>query len=266
MSSNNYAGDESFNDESAVIDASSSYPSTPLNIYHELFHPYPFDMIRAMSNLERVKLGFDSTTLCYGEVNANSYVELITSLETYGIVFNKNGYFVDIGSGIGNVVIATALLNQFTSCIGVEILPCLHDLSLKILHEFNHLKRMMNDEPDSSSEVLPIQFILGDATFLDWSDNVQLVFVNATCFDKCMMGRIYSTAKKLKEGAVIITLTFRLLDEEGLFNQLTTKYLSVNWGYVTAYVYRKNEIISSSIIIDTRSQLNSILNYVDTIK
>eukprot|EP01032_Pedospumella_encystans_P011981 gene11981-13895_t len=134
--------------------------------------------------------------------------------------------FYDLGAGSGRPVVAAALSLQQQilsrqdgstpyTCIGVELLPGLFELSLQAQKEYQAI--MTKDGADST--VCPLEFYLGsifDLSVCDWTDG-DIVFVNSTCFDVSMLLKVYNIAEKLRVGAVMITLS-RSLIEIGALN------------------------------------------------
>jgi hypothetical protein len=149
----------------------------------------------------RIARKYESSTLAYGEVEFESFGSLICNLTRHGIDLGGMLNFVDLGSGTGKAVICAAMLGIFEKCTGIEIIAELHKASTQMLKTFyRHCQ--------SISEVVNIDFILGDATFIDWS-KTDLVFAHATCYDLPTMKRIGDTAGKLKSGSILILLSNR---------------------------------------------------------
>lgn len=171
------------------------------DVYNMTFANLPTEVCNNISTIARHNRNYTSTTLAYGEIEYESFGSLICSLTKHGIDLGSMSSFVDLGSGAGKTVISAALLGIFEKCTGIEILADLHKTSAQMLKHFYRFNQ-------NNAEVVAIQFIAGDASFVDWS-GTDMVFAHATCFDESNMKRIADTSCKMKEGSVFITLSTR---------------------------------------------------------
>lgn len=171
------------------------------DVYSMTFAKFPTNACHDISTNARQMRKFTSTSLSYGEIEFESFGSLICSLTKHGIDLGCMNSFADLGSGVGKTVIAAALLGIFDKCIGIEILVDLHKTSTQILKQFYRLNQ-------NNAEIVAIEFIAGDASFVDWS-TTDMVFAHATCFDEANMKRIANTSCKMKEGSVFITISNR---------------------------------------------------------
>lgn len=167
-------------------------------------------------------------TLTYGELDTMEPIwkllhkvntEFADQVEIYSSVRKQK--FYDLGAGSGRPVVAAALSLQQQivkrkdgsvpyTCIGVELLPGLFELSLQAHKEY----QIIMAEDSANSTVCPLEFYLGsifDLSVCDWTDG-DIVFVNSTCFDVSMLLKVYNIAEKLRVGAVMITLSRSLIE------------------------------------------------------
>ncbi|OMJ68870.1 hypothetical protein SteCoe_33562 [Stentor coeruleus] len=174
-------------------------------------------------------LSWEQNTI-YGEVLFETLNEILTkSREKYSL--HSGGVFYDLGSGIGKAVISAGLLHNFSTCIGIEVLPCLHSLSETLKAKYLKHKgkyQWLNDSCDD------IRFVLGDICVYDWTD-ATCFFANATCFDKDMIN--YLSVYPVKSGTIGITTTQRLLKTH--WRLLETSYKNMTWGKATVFIHQK---------------------------
>lgn len=235
----------------AICDQQFSEYMSKQDVFCATFTKYPPSAANAVSTAYRKQRQYESPTLSYGEIDFESFGYLLCSLTKYGIDLSHMQSFVDLGSGTGTAVICAALTGFFERCTGIEILEDLHKVSGHVLNNFyKHCQ--------SISEVVAIEYILGDATFLHWN-KTDLVFAHATCFDVAMMERISKTAGSMKSGAVIIVLSNRLHNED-LFTVALTTEVRTTWGVATAFVYVRNHIPAPGSTDDVMAHLNVVLN------
>lgn len=169
------------------------------DVYEATFAKLPPDVCNNISTQARQMRNYTSTSLSYGELDYVSFGNLICSLTKQGIDLGNMSSFIDLGSGAGKTVICAALLGIFEKCTGIEIVAELHKTSTLMLKQFYRHNQ-------NNAEVVAIEFIAGDAAFIDWS-NTDMVFAHATCFDEVNMKRIADTACKMKEGSIFITIS-----------------------------------------------------------
>lgn len=174
-------------------------------------------------------LSWEQNTI-YGEVLFETLNEILTkSREKYSL--QSGGVFYDLGSGIGKAVISAGLLHNFSSCIGIEVLPCLHSLSETLKAKYLKKKGKYQWLDGSCDD---IRFVLGDICVYDWS-NATCFFANATCFDKDMIN--YLSMYPVKSGTIGITTTQRLLKSH--WRLLETSHKSMTWGKATVFIHQK---------------------------
>jgi hypothetical protein len=186
-----------------------------------------------LSKIERRKQEcIGDITLTYGEVLHESYRDVVSALVSEYGGLPMGGKFYDLGSGRGRASFCTTLLvddyyhttHYLSSCVGIEIISSLHELSLEALEQWCVLypeyiesygtQRGLtcpsecvsaNASPYSSN----ITLLLGSITDLqccDWTDG-DLVFVNSTCFTgKHYTLHIYSTVLH-NSSSILIKLT-----------------------------------------------------------
>jgi hypothetical protein len=171
------------------------------DVYATTFAKLPPDVCNSISIQARQSRNYMSTTLSYGEMEFESFGSLICSLTKHGVDLGSMSTFVDLGSGVGKIVISAALLGIFEKCTGIEIISELHRTSASMLKRFYRHNQ-------NNAEVVAIEFIAGDASFIDWS-NADMVFAHATCFDAEIMTRLAETSCKMKDGSIFITISNR---------------------------------------------------------
>lgn len=172
----------------------------------------------------------DDGSLVYGELSKE---ELERYFEALSPLLMPGAKFVDMGSGLGKVVMSAALHFPFEQCRGVEILPYRHRLAnerfgalLKVGQEgFASLMAQSKPLTPSDSIQLPwggglkalhlltlpnrIAFEEADMFTCDVSQ-ANLVFIYSTCFG-AFMGKIaHKLAHELPDAALVSTTTYAL--------------------------------------------------------
>jgi hypothetical protein len=165
--------------------------------------------------------------LVYGEL---ARFELDNFFEAIAPAIRPGGVMVDLGSGLGKVVMSTALAFPFQRCIGVECLGYRHRMALQRLHNLlaladrglAHLPTPLTPgapltlpfgEATTGSHLLGlasrIAFVEGDMFEVDVRE-ASLVFLYSTCFGPFMDAIAGKLARELQEGALVGTTTYAL--------------------------------------------------------
>eukprot|EP00596_Hydrurales_sp_CCMP1899_P009096 CAMPEP_0119046404 /NCGR_PEP_ID=MMETSP1177-20130426/46390_1 /TAXON_ID=2985 /ORGANISM="Ochromonas sp, Strain CCMP1899" /LENGTH=173 /DNA_ID=CAMNT_0007019503 /DNA_START=52 /DNA_END=569 /DNA_ORIENTATION=- len=149
-----------------------------LSVLIELFGSYPVSYGYKMSQVQRDKMGYNDPSLSYGEINIETIQNIFYRLAVHGFSKDFGGKLVDIGSGLGRILFASILIHDFESCLGIEILSDLSDISKKIVKQWDKLKKVCSARKQDCF----VKFMCGDATVIEWYD-ADLVFIHPTCFD-----------------------------------------------------------------------------------
>jgi SAM-dependent methyltransferase len=156
------------------------------NLFDQIYDQQSYQIASESSSMERRTMKARNFTLTYGEILYNSFTEiLLTTLSREKSFFNGGSVFIDLGSGTGKASVIAALHSNFKSCIGIEIMPSLHQIALESLISWSELSSVHHSPTI-------IQFIQGsflDLSFYDWTIG-DLVFANSTCFGREIMSQI----------------------------------------------------------------------------
>jgi hypothetical protein len=190
-------------------------------------------------------------SLIYGELTKqelqNYFLEM-TKLLTH------TNQFIDLGSGLGKVVMTAALSLPFRSCVGVELMPYRHDLAQRRFDDFckaitRELEKLPSDpspaESHGSESALScniehvrqvpqrVTFELEDMFASDVSQ-ASVIFMYSTCFGSIMHKIADKLANEAPEGCLVSTTTY-MINHPGfrLIKHFPAK--SVAWTDVRIY-------------------------------
>lgn len=177
---------------------------------------------------DRTKAGFNRMHYTYGEILPSSVSYFIKELK-----IAENDVFLDIGSGIGRMVIQVALEAKVKAARGVELSSYRHEQADVALAEIQKQGAL-----DGKSVV---NFINDDIFNVNLRD-VTVVFANSLCYDEPFMDRLGAKLRdELPRGARVLT-TKEFKPAPGKFELLAT-YTGVpmSWskdsGGSTVYLY-----------------------------
>ena len=172
----------------------------------------------------------DDGSLVYGELSKE---ELERYFEALSPLLVPGAKFVDMGSGLGKVVMSAALHFPFEQCRGVEILPYRHRMAserfgslLKVGQE-GFASLMAQLKPLNPSErielpwgnelkalhllTLPNRIAFEQADMFDCDvSQANLVFIYSTCFGAFMGKLAHKLACEMPDASLVTTTTYAL--------------------------------------------------------
>ena len=155
--------------------------------------------------------------LVYGEFNQNSFNTCLDILKDFYYI-NKNKKVLDLGSGIGKVVIAMHYTDYFKQLDGIEIVDTLVEDSKKCIDLYSKL---------FNKNISNISIYQGDFKDFDISD-YDIIISNTTTDDKIRAMLKDKIVKEAKRDAIIITSITRFDDKK--LKQIRKITTSFSWG------------------------------------
>lgn len=167
----------------------------------------------------------DDCSLIYGELKRE---ELDAFFAEVGPLLEHNNEFIDLGSGLGKVVMTAAVSVVFESYLGVELLPYRHKLAIKQFHNFCKRVNECISEPivDTNGSYIqdaPFQFNAGHLTKIPTKVSFQtgdmfacdvskasLIFIYSTCFGSLMHKIANKLGNEAPEGCLVSTTTYAI--------------------------------------------------------
>ena len=181
--------------------------------------------LRAISDEDLRQWIIDDCSLIYGELSSD---ELRAYFEAVNELGGGRSRFVDLGSGLGKVVMTAALSTRFDSYVGVELLPYRHRLAQEQYAKFSEtissavatLEAEISaggenqgacDEALESIRTLPAKISLEQGDMFDFNvSGASLIFIYSTCFGS-FMGRVaQKIVNEAPPGCLVSTTTFAL--------------------------------------------------------
>jgi hypothetical protein len=136
-------------------------------IYDSLYGSVTADMVNEVSrNQRKTMLKGSHTSLTYSEISYAGLFKVIGELHRHGLDEGAEGTFVDLGSGVGNLVYGSLLAHDFSVVVGIEILSDLHNIACQV-HELWDAE-IRKPLPVRKQETI-VKFVRGDCCFIDWS-------------------------------------------------------------------------------------------------
>jgi SAM-dependent methyltransferase len=99
-------------------------------LYEDLFADTSLEVGKALSKSEREEKQLnEDKSLIYGEVEFASFYRVLRKINP-----EPGLTFYDLGSGTGKALFIARLVQDFSKCVGIEILESLHIQAEKIVH------------------------------------------------------------------------------------------------------------------------------------
>ena len=158
--------------------------------------------LSGLSTAEGIPLAGD--TMVYGEFDLNFFAQLLSLADP-----QRGDTLLDVGSGVGRLVLAAALLHADTlrNCHGVEISPPLHDAAIAA--------RVALDSLSPSPPVAPVEFTCGsvlDGAGLEAVEAADVLFSYAVTWasGETHSRLVRALAERLPDGARVISIDLAL--------------------------------------------------------
>jgi hypothetical protein len=176
--------------------------------------------------LKRTNLLEDS--LGYGKITAHAVFEVMEWICTHENGWQPN-VSVDLGSGNGLVLFATALAYPFRILRGMEIIRDLHEEAVDNLRRWS--ERSVNN---TRFDLLCTDFTLDKSLMSD----AHLVWVHATVFEQNLMDSVQHLCESCSNGTYFIMVTKALKVQKGIVTRASLQ-LEMDWGQATVHIQTK---------------------------
>jgi hypothetical protein len=167
----------------------------------------------------------DDCSLVYGELSSDELKAYFRAVNELG---GNRSSFVDLGSGLGKVVMTAALSTSFDSYMGVELVPYRHRLAQEqytkfcetISSEVEKLEGEISENGENddagykaleSIRAIPAKISLEQGDMFDFNvSGASLIFIYSTCFGSFMDRVAQKVVNEAPPGCLVSTTTFRL--------------------------------------------------------
>ena len=167
----------------------------------------------------------DDCSLVYGELSSDELKAYFGAVNELG---GNRSSFVDLGSGLGKVVMTAALGTSFDSYTGVELVPYRHRLAQEqyakfcatISSEVAELEGEISEYSENhdarhkaleSIRAIPAKISLEQGNMFDFNvSGASLIFIYSTCFGSFMDRVAQKVVDEAPPGCLVSTTTFGL--------------------------------------------------------
>jgi hypothetical protein len=173
----------------------------------------------------------DDGRLIYGEFTQE---ELDHYFAVLAPMLPPQGHFIDLGSGLGKVVMRAALALPGMRCTGVELLGYRHAMAQARL-EAMLAAGALEDSAVAEAIGARVRLLHQDMFAADVSD-ASLVYIYSTCFVPLMERLGEKLARELPQGALVTTTTYPLLHPAF---ELVRRFAAPAIAWTTVFLYRR---------------------------
>lgn len=174
----------------------------------------------------------DDGRLVYGEFSPQELDQYFAALAPWLPQQGQGaGHFIDLGSGLGKVVLTAALALPGMRCSGVELLGYRHEMAQA------RLAAMLaaGDPQEAAAIAARVQLRQQDMFEADVRD-ATLVYLYSTCFAPLMARLADKLARELQPGALVTTTTVPLPHADF---ELLQRFDPPSVAWTTVFLYRR---------------------------
>ena len=159
----------------------------------------------------------------YGEILYPSVNKLISAIQ-----LTENDIFIDLGSGMGKLVIHFFLKSNIKAAYGIELVPHLHQKAMEAANMLHH------DLPCFYHDARQLNFILG--SFLDIPfKTATIALITSTCFTQSLLNELGVIIENTPSIHTVLSL-----HPIGTLQRLAFKKairIECSWGTALCYIY-----------------------------
>jgi hypothetical protein len=219
-----------------IFDSVTSVNSDGIALMREyipkMYDKHSVERGRRVSQKEREELNLCDECYAYGEMDIDIFASIYMKVTTaYGLY--PQGIFYDLGSGVGNLVYAAALIGSFNKCCGIEGVKALHDRANLRAYRWNSLKE------NFPRRFRDIDIVFSHDNFFkcDFQTEATFVLLHWTAFTRAQRETVAETLESCREGTLVVALTHPIPGET--FEILKIDECDTSWGHTIFYVQEK---------------------------
>lgn len=198
----------------------------------------PLHGLAEISDADLAQWLVDDGRLIYGEFTQQ---ELDNYFEAVAPWLPLRGHFIDLGSGLGKVVLSAALALPGMRCTGVELLGYRNDMAQVRLAEM--LAAGAAEDPAAAARVAARVRLLHQDMFATDVSDASMVYIYSTCFAPMMDRLAAKLARELPEGALVTVVTFPM--QHPAF-ELVKQFDPPSVAWTTVYLYRRRSALEAA--------------------
>jgi protein-L-isoaspartate O-methyltransferase len=159
----------------------------------------------------------DTKKMTYGEFTSISFTDMINTLKKY-MKLDGSENVIDLGSGMGKVIVALHYSGLFKNVYGVELLEGMYNDSLKLVEDYaKEFKKDVSNIKIMNNDLLKIKY-----------SNYDTIITNTSVDDALLKGIVKKINSEAKKGAIVVSSISQLIAKN--LNQLDRFSSKFSWG------------------------------------
>ena len=203
--------------------------------YPKLYSDHSFALAKRNSQVERDEKGLSEEMYAYGELDNEIFATIMEKINTaYGM--KKQGIFYDLGCGVGQLVYTAALIGDFSSVNGVEMITQLLECGERKQRKYNIIKGKMEEFTKDMKKLKinwPNENILA---YDDWTE-ATFILLHWTAMNPSQIKYISQKMDFCDEGTQVISFSQPVKHPD--FEILVQDTCRVSWGEAEFFIQEK---------------------------
>jgi SAM-dependent methyltransferase len=197
------------------------------------YDKHNLERAKKVSHFERNQRALTNECYSYGELEYEVFATIYAKVSrAYGVA--TEGFFADLGCGVGQLVFTAALVGDFTKVLGVEHVDALMERGSKRMVKWDMVQSRL---PEAKRR---IEFAWAGEDFTEktrtWFD-ATFIFLHWTAFNNDSVRLISALMHQCKEGALVVSITRPLQNDR--FEVLVQDKCKTSFGEVDFFVQEK---------------------------
>jgi SAM-dependent methyltransferase len=203
--------------------------------YPKLYDGHTFELAKRNSQVERNEKGLSEEMYAYGELDHEIFATIIEKMTAaYGV--KKQGIFYDLGCGVGQLVFTAALIGDFSSVNGVEMITQLLENGERKTRKYNKMKTKY-DEFTPEMKRLKINWPNENILAFDEWTEATFILLHWTAMNPSQVKYISQKMDFCDEGTQVVSFTHPIRNPG--FEILVQDTCRVSWGEAEFFIQEK---------------------------
>jgi hypothetical protein len=203
--------------------------------YPKLYQNHSYEHAKRNSQVERDEKGLSEEMYAYGELDNEIFATIMEKINSaYGM--KKQGIFYDLGCGVGQLVFTAALIGDFSSVNGVEMITQLLECGERKTRKYNIMKGKFDEFTKEMKRLKinwPNENILA---YDDWTE-ATCILLHWTAMNPSQIKYISQKMDFCDEGTQVISFS-QPVKNPG-FEILVQDTCRVSWGEAEFFIQEK---------------------------
>lgn len=202
----------------------------------KLYDKHTVERGKRVSQSDRNARGLVDACYAYGEVSVEVFATIQSKINLSFGWCTDTPAFYDLGSGVGQLVYAAALVGEYNKCVGIDFVEsCLKRGSARMERWKNLSTKFTQKYKD-----VRIDFIYDNIFECTFQAEGTFLWLHWTAFSTSQRDSVSDSLKYCREGTYVVTLTHPLSGSDYHLHVKDT--CEASWGTAIYHVYEKTSV------------------------